>query len=65
MITVDDKKMAWSQGMTVKKILEQLEHVQFCAAVRLNGRLVSTPAFETTPVPDNSVIYLLPLIAGG
>ncbi|MBF0202909.1 MAG: sulfur carrier protein ThiS [Desulfamplus sp.] len=65
MITVDDKQMEWHQGMTIKELLDELEHVQFCAVVRLNGKLVSSPAFETTRIPDSAVIYLLPLIAGG
>ncbi|MBF0229943.1 MAG: sulfur carrier protein ThiS [Desulfamplus sp.] len=65
MITVDEKKMEWHQGITIRELLNRLEHTQFCAAVRLNGKLISTPAFETTKIPDNAVIYLLPLIAGG
>lgn len=65
MITVDEKPMEWHQGMTIKELLSMLEHTRFCAAVRLNGKLVSSPSFETTKIPDNAVIYLLPLIAGG
>jgi len=65
MITVDDQKMDWNLEMTVKDLLDTIEHTQFCAAVRLNGKLVSSPFFDTTVVPDNSTIYLMPLIAGG
>ncbi|SLM28880.1 conserved hypothetical protein [Desulfamplus magnetovallimortis] len=65
MITVDDKKMEWKNDMSVRDLLNQLPHTNFCAAVRLNGKLVSSPFFETTKIPDNAVIYLLPLIAGG
>ncbi|MBF0468346.1 MAG: MoaD/ThiS family protein [Desulfamplus sp.] len=65
MITVDEKKMEWHQGMTIRDVLDKVENVRFCAAVRLNGKLVSSPSFETTLIPDNAVIYILPLIAGG
>ncbi|MBF0572280.1 MAG: sulfur carrier protein ThiS [Desulfamplus sp.] len=65
MITVDEKKMEWHQGITIRELLDMLENTQFCAAVRLNGKLVSSPSFDTTKIPDNAVIYILPLIAGG
>ncbi|MBF0301695.1 MAG: MoaD/ThiS family protein [Desulfamplus sp.] len=65
MITVGDKEIEWHEGMTIRDMLNMLEHTQFCAAVRLNGKLVSSPFFETKEIPDKSVIYLLPLIAGG
>ncbi|MFH1155262.1 MAG: MoaD/ThiS family protein [Pseudomonadota bacterium] len=65
MIVVDDKPMEWLPGMTVSQVLAALEHTQLCAAIRLDGKLVSSPNFDTTQVPDNAVIRLLPLIAGG
>ncbi|MBF0242453.1 MAG: sulfur carrier protein ThiS [Desulfamplus sp.] len=65
MITVDDKNIEWHQGLTIKELLNSLEHTEFCAAIRLNGKLISSPSFEKTQIPDGSVIYLLPLIAGG
>lgn len=65
MIVVDEREMEWFYDMTVKDVLAGLEYTEFCAAIRLNGTLVSSPFFETTRVPDNSVIYLLPLVAGG
>ncbi len=65
MIKVNDELMDWVDGMTIKDLLALLEHTDFCAAVRLNGKLVSSPYFQTTLVPDDAVICLLPLIAGG
>ncbi len=65
MIIADDKTVPWHPGLTVKELLDQLEHTRFCSAVRLNGKLVSSPNFDTTPVPDNSIVQLLPLVAGG
>ena len=65
MIEVDEKKMQWSEGMTIASLLEQVEDARFCSVVRLNGRLVSSPKFSVTQVPDNSIVRLLPLVAGG
>ncbi len=65
MIEVDEKKMQWSEEMTIASILKQVEDAKFCSVVRLNGRLVSSPKFLETKVPDNSVLQLLPLVAGG
>ena len=65
MILVDEKKMEWFHDMSVKDVLDRMEHTEFCAVIRLNGSLVSSPFFQTTRVPDNAEIHLLPLVAGG
>ncbi len=65
MIEVDEKKMPWSEGMTMAALFKTLSNVEYCSVVRLNGKLVSRPKFVDTPVPNNSTIQLLPLVAGG
>ena len=65
MIEVDEKKMPWQETMTIASLLQPLENAEFCAVVRLNGKLVSSPDFEHTRIPDNAIIQLLPLVAGG
>jgi thiamine biosynthesis protein ThiS len=65
MIQVDDQSIAWEEGMTIADMLEQMTDVRFCSVVRLNGKLVSSPRFHETTIPDNAVIQLLPLVAGG
>jgi sulfur carrier protein len=64
-IEVDDKPLPWSENMTLASLLKTLDNVAFCAAVRLNGTLVSSPNFAETPVENNAKIQLLPLVAGG
>lgn len=65
MIQVDDMPMDWHEGMTLASLLETIENTGFVSVIRLNGRLVSSPKFHQTPVPDDAVIRLLPLVAGG
>lgn len=65
MIEVDDKQVQWSEDMTIASLMETLENVDFCSVVRLNGRLVSSPQFTRTFIPDGSKLQLLPLVAGG
>ena len=65
MIEVDGKKMAWTKNMSVASLLKALDNTGFCAVVRLNGRLVSSPDFAETIIPDHAKIQLLPLVAGG
>ncbi|GAB6146985.1 MoaD/ThiS family protein [Desulfocicer niacini] len=65
MIEVDDKKHQWTEGMTIKSLLKEIDNTRFCSVVRLNGKLISSPKFHETKIPDNSIIRLLPLVAGG
>lgn len=65
MIEVDNKKMQWSEDMTIASLIEQMEAGRFCSVVRLNGRLISSPQFTQTAIPDHAVVQLLPLVAGG
>jgi len=65
MILVNDKKMTWNKGMTVHDMFEEIEDAHLYTVIRLNGKLVSRLNFKKTSIPENAVIYILPLIAGG
>ncbi len=65
MITVNDTPLDWHDGMTVASLITQIGAARHCAVIKLNGRLVCRPHFETTIVPDQATIVLLPMIAGG
>ncbi|MCK5504415.1 MAG: MoaD/ThiS family protein [Thermodesulfovibrionia bacterium] len=51
--------------MTVADLLKDLGEKHNCVVVRINDKHVSRPYFEKFLVPDNSEIFLLPMIAGG
>lgn len=65
MIKVQEQPLDWYENMTVFDVLEKIDNTDLCAVVRLNGKLVSSPHFDTTVIPDNSEIDILPPVAGG
>jgi thiamine biosynthesis protein ThiS len=65
MIKVGKKDLPWREGMTVADLLKELGDPYPYAAVRINDKTVSKPNFDETLVPDNSEVFLIPMIAGG
>ena len=65
MIKVADKTVIWYEGMTVRDLLEKIGDAHPYAVVRINDRYVSRPNFDRATIPDNSEIFLIPMIAGG
>ena len=65
MVTIDKEQIPWQEGMCVLDVMEAIADRFPYAVVRLNGKLVSRPNFDKTPVPDGSVIVPIPMVAGG
>ena len=65
MIRVNGKDHPWHEGMTVEDLLTALDDPYPYAAVRIGGRLVSKPNFNTHVISDDSEVFLIPLISGG
>jgi sulfur carrier protein ThiS len=65
MVYFADKEFIWHQGLTVAGLLEQAADGHDYAVLKIDGRLVSRPHFDTTPVPDGARIIPIPMIAGG
>jgi len=57
--------MQWSENLTLASLLKTLDNTEYCAVIRLDGKLVSSPKFANTLIEDNAKIQLLPLVAGG
>jgi len=64
-IMVRGKDYPWRKGMTVADLLKEIGDPYPYAVVRISEKAVSRPNFETTLVPDNTEVYLIPMIAGG
>lgn len=65
MISVDNQEMDWQPGMTLAQLLARIDGRQHIAVVRMDGKLISLPNFAATLVPDETIIDLIPLVAGG
>jgi sulfur carrier protein ThiS len=65
MIKINGKEHFWYEGMTIKDLLKNLNNSHLYAVVRINEKHISMPYFEKTLVPDNSEVFLIPMIAGG
>jgi len=65
MIQVAGKQIAWREGMTVSELLSEIKDPHPYAVVRIDAQYVTRPNFEHTLVPDDSEVFLIPMIAGG
>ena len=65
MIRVNGKKHSWYEGMTINDLLKDFNDSHLYAVVRINDKHVSRPNFEKIIIPDNSEVFLIPMIAGG
>ncbi len=65
MIRVADQTVAWYEGMTISNLLKELGDPHPYPVVRINQTFVSRPNFEQTTIPDDSEVFLIPMIAGG
>ena len=65
MITVAGTRYPWHAGMTIADLLDELGDPEGYAVVRIDSTYISRPNFDKTLVPDESEIFLIPMIAGG
>jgi len=65
MIEVNGHRVAWREEMTISDLLAEIKETHPYPVVRIDDRYVSRPNFDKTTVPDNSAVFLIPMIAGG
>lgn len=65
MVRVDGREFFWREGMTVADLLKELGDPYPYAVVRISDRLISRSDFDKAPVPNESEVFLIPLISGG
>jgi thiamine biosynthesis protein ThiS len=65
MIRVGDSEFYWREGLTVADLLKGLDDPYPYVVVRVNNRHVTKPDFERATVPDNSEVFLIPMVVGG
>jgi thiamine biosynthesis protein ThiS len=66
MIRVNDREeLGWTEGLTVRKLLEQLRYTFVHIVVKVNGRVVSPDEYDVWMIPDGADVWVIHLIAGG
>ena len=65
MIKIKGKEFPWREGMTIEDLLKDLDDSYTYVLVRINDKQVSRPDFDKTVIPDNSEVFLVPMVAGG
>lgn len=65
MIHLGDEKIPWQKGMTISEFLAKNCGDREYAVIKINGKYVSKPNFDTFEIPDDAEIFLIPMIAGG
>jgi thiamine biosynthesis protein ThiS len=66
MITVNDKfDIAWEEGLTVSRLLEQLKFSFPLIIVSVNGMLVPKDQYASRQIPDGAEVKVLHMTAGG
>jgi sulfur carrier protein ThiS len=65
MVRIGNREIVWHEGMTVADLLKELGDPYPYAVARIGNRLISSPDFDKATVPNDSEVFLIPLIAGG
>ena len=65
MIKVSDQIIEWHEGMTITDLLQKIDDPHPYAVVRINDAYVSRPHFNKTTIPDDALVFLIPMVAGG
>jgi len=64
-VKVGGKNIFWYEKMTVADLLNDINDPYNYVVVRINKKYISRPDFKKTLVPDNSEVFLIPMISGG
>ncbi len=66
MLTINNRdKVEWSEGMTVRDVLDAMGYTYVLITVTVNGTLVPKTDYDTHPVPDNAQVTVFHLAHGG
>lgn len=69
MIRVGEEEIAWRPGLTVSGLLAELGDKHDYAVARIvsaeKNISVARPDFDYAPIPDDAVVYLIHILAGG
>jgi thiamine biosynthesis protein ThiS len=65
MLQVNGDPLEWTPDMTVRGVLRAKNYRFPLVVVSVDGVQVPREAYDSTPVPDGSVVQVLHLLSGG
>lgn len=65
MILVNGERIDWREGMTIQDVLDACNYVFPLLVVKVNGKLVKKPQYDSHIVHDGDEIKVLHMISGG
>ena len=65
MITINDNKLPWKEGMTVSDALAAMKYDFAHITVTVNGKFVEPDDFDSTALPDQADMKAIHLHHGG
>ena len=65
MIIVNGKNVCWQAGLTVEKLLEQMNYTFPGIVVRVNGKVIEKDKWSSFTIENQANVHLHHLIAGG
>jgi thiamine biosynthesis protein ThiS len=60
-----NQEMPWSEGLTVKVLLDRMGWDYVLIMVTVNGRFVPTEDHGSTPIPDGADVRAIHIAHGG
>ena len=64
-LTINGESIIFTNGNTVRQLLEQLQLADRPVAVERNGRIVSHSTFDQTELTEGDVLEVVTLVGGG
>ena len=65
MIKLNNREHPWSEGMTIRKLLDEKGYVYNRITVKVNGIIVPEEKWATKTIQDGDEVAALHLMAGG
>ena len=64
-ITVNGHEIDWHEGMTIKDMLAKMNYTFAMIVVKIDGKVHQRDTWDTTLVPDGSLVDAIHLISWG
>ncbi|MFC2167026.1 sulfur carrier protein ThiS [Acidobacteriota bacterium] len=64
-VIVNGRIVEWEDQMSIQRLLEKIKFSHRIFIVKMNNKIIKKELYLTQIVPENAVLTILPLVAGG